>query len=65
MAASNDAIAASRGAFLALLDHDDLLTPNALDVMACAIASRDDVDYLYSDEDKVTLIALTIPCSEA
>ncbi len=52
-AATNDAIAGSSGVFLALLDHDDLLTPNALEVMARAIAEHDDVDYLYSDEDKI------------
>ena len=53
VAASNDAVAASAGTFLALLDHDDLLTPTALEVMARAIAEHDDVDYLYSDEDKI------------
>jgi glycosyltransferase involved in cell wall biosynthesis len=53
VAASNDALAVSRGAFVALLDHDDLLTPNALEVMAHAIADHSDVDYLYSDEDKI------------
>lgn len=53
VAASNDAMTASSGAFVVLLDHDDLLTPNALEVMARAIAEHDDVDYLYSDEDKI------------
>ncbi|MFC5675855.1 glycosyltransferase family 2 protein [Aeromicrobium endophyticum] len=54
VAASNDAVAAATGTFIALLDHDDLLTPDALAVMAAAIAQNpDDVDYLYSDEDKV------------
>jgi GT2 family glycosyltransferase len=53
VAASNDALAASRGTFVALLDHDDLLTPDALEAMAGAIAEHADVDYLYSDEDKV------------
>jgi GT2 family glycosyltransferase len=52
-AASNDALAAASGAFVALLDHDDLLTPTALEVMARAIADHADVDYLYSDEDKI------------
>jgi GT2 family glycosyltransferase len=51
-AASNDAIAAASGRFLALLDHDDLLSPDALEVMASVIAAHPDVDYLYSDEDK-------------
>jgi O-antigen biosynthesis protein len=53
VAASNDAVAAASGVFFALLDHDDLLTPSALEVMARAIAQNDDVDYLYSDEDKI------------
>jgi O-antigen biosynthesis protein len=51
--ASNDGIDAARGTFIALLDHDDLLTRDALRRMARAIHRRPDVDYLYSDEDKV------------
>lgn len=51
--ASNDGLAEARGEFVALLDHDDLLAPQALERMAQAIARHDDVDYLYSDEDKV------------
>lgn len=51
--ASNDGIAAARGTFIVLLDHDDLLTPNALARNASQIARSDDVDYLYSDEDKI------------
>ena len=53
VAASNDGIDAARGEFMVLLDHDDLLTPDALEVNARWIAEHDDVDYLYSDEDKV------------
>ena len=53
VAASNDAVAAARGEFMVLLDHDDLLVPHALSRNAEAIAGHDDVDYLYSDEDKV------------
>lgn len=53
VAASNDGIDASKGYFIALLDHDDLLAPNALEKMAQAIRSHPDVDYLYSDEDKL------------
>ncbi|MBV9367674.1 MAG: glycosyltransferase [Solirubrobacterales bacterium] len=53
VAASNDAVAAGAGAFFALLDHDDLLTARALEVMARAIAQHGDADYLYSDEDKI------------
>lgn len=52
-AASNAAIEVATGEFLVLLDHDDLLTPNALDAMATALEAHTDADYLYSDEDKV------------
>lgn len=53
--ASNDAVNAATGEYLALLDHDDLLTTDALEVMAEAIAASPTADYLYSDEDKVFL----------
>lgn len=54
VAASNDAVAAAAGEFIALLDHDDLLTRDALSSMSSAIDQfPDDIDYLYSDEDKV------------
>ncbi|WP_439936636.1 glycosyltransferase family 2 protein [Nocardia sp. N13] len=53
VAASNDGIDAARGEFMVLLDHDDLLTPGALSANARRIEELEDVDYLYSDEDKV------------
>lgn len=53
VAASNDGVQAARGEFIALLDHDDLLTSDALAEMAAAIDANPEVDYLYSDEDKV------------
>ncbi|MGI8899777.1 MAG: glycosyltransferase family 2 protein [Nocardioides sp.] len=53
VAASNDAVAAARGEFMVLFDHDDLLTPDALSRNAEEITRHDDIDYLYSDEDKV------------
>jgi glycosyltransferase involved in cell wall biosynthesis len=51
--ASNSGIEVARGEFIALLDHDDMLAPGALAKMATAIAKHENVDYLYSDEDKL------------
>jgi glycosyltransferase involved in cell wall biosynthesis len=53
VAASNDALSAATGEFVALLDHDDLLTPTALSSFAAELDRRADVDVLYSDEDKI------------
>ncbi|WP_408896283.1 glycosyltransferase family 2 protein [Nocardioides sp. R1-1] len=53
VAATNDGIAEAEGAFLAFLDHGDLLAPDALAANARRIAEHDDVDYLYSDEDRI------------
>lgn|GEM_PF-404071 len=39
--------------FIALLDHDDTLSPIALQRMAESIKAQPEADYLYSDEDKV------------
>lgn len=53
-AASNDAVAAAAGEFIALLDHDDLLSSRALETMSQTIQREPEADYLYSDEDRVT-----------
>lgn len=50
-AATNAALAAARGEFIALLDHDDLLAPEAFHRMAEAIQATPDADLLYSDKD--------------
>ncbi|MBV9568275.1 MAG: glycosyltransferase, partial [Hyphomicrobiales bacterium] len=52
-AASNSALALATGDFIALLDHDDILAPHALAIMADAINRYPDADILYSDEDKL------------
>ena len=52
-AATNAALAVAHGTFVALLDHDDTLAPEALERMADRIAAEPDLDMLYSDEDIV------------
>ncbi|MBP1464227.1 glycosyltransferase family 2 protein [Candidatus Chloroploca sp. M-50] len=52
-AATNSALAAATGAFVAFLDHDDTLAPEALFQVALAINAQPQVDLLYSDEDSL------------
>lgn len=55
---TNEALAMGTGEFVGLLDHDDLLAPQALYRMVEAMNSgkyQGNVDVLYSDEDKVTM----------
>ncbi len=51
---TNAAFAMAQGEFVGLLDHDDLLAPNALYEVVKAINETKDVDVVYTDEDKVT-----------
>jgi GT2 family glycosyltransferase len=53
VASSNDALAMARGEFIALLDHDDLLHPDALALVAETLDREPDADYVYTDEDKI------------
>jgi glycosyltransferase involved in cell wall biosynthesis len=53
--ASNDALAMASGEFVALLDHDDTLHPEALAHVAAAIDANPEADYVYTDEDKIDL----------
>ena len=52
---TNEAMKLSTGDFIALVDHDDLLAPDALFECAMAIQDDDEVDVIYSDEDKLTM----------
>lgn len=52
-AASNSALKDATGEFIVLLDHDDCLTCDALWEVAHVIQSHPDVDFIYSDEDKL------------
>lgn len=49
---TNAALEMAEGDFILLVDHDDLLTPDALYAFAKAIRENPAVDVLYSDEDK-------------
>ena len=52
-AASNAALAQATGEFVALLDHDDELPPDALAEVVKYLNAHPDADVLYSDEDKL------------
>ena len=53
VAASNDGLVAATGEFVVFVDHDDLLTVDALERVKDVVDEFSDVDYIYSDEDKV------------
>ena len=50
---TNAALSLATGSFVAFLDHDDWLARFALYDVATAIADRPELDFVYSDEDKV------------
>ena len=51
--ASNAALELATGEFVALLDHDDELSPDALFETAKLLNEQSDVDMIYTDEDKL------------
>jgi GT2 family glycosyltransferase len=55
VAASNDALEMAEGEFLALLDHDDELHPDALALVHEALLGTPEADYVYTDEDKIDI----------
>lgn len=52
-AATNAALELATGEFVALLDHDDELAPEALFEVASLLNRAPDADVVYSDEDKL------------
>jgi O-antigen biosynthesis protein len=54
VAASQDALERATGEFVVLLDHDDVLAGGALERVAEALDADPEVDYLYSDQDRMT-----------
>ena len=52
--ATNEAIKLAEGEFVSLFDHDDILWPNALYEVVRALNNNRELDFIYSDEDKIT-----------
>ena len=53
--ASNDALALATGDWITLIDHDDVIPPHALFAFVSALNADPQIDFLYSDEDKITV----------
>lgn len=53
--ATNTAAAAANGEYFVLLDHDDLLSSDALAHVALHLEAHPDCDWLYSDEDLIDM----------
>ena len=51
---TNEALKMVTGDYVALLDHDDLLSDYALYFVVECINNHPDVEFMYSDEDKIT-----------
>jgi hypothetical protein len=49
--ATNAAFAMATGAFVATLDHDDLLAPDAIERIRAYLAAHPETDLVYSDND--------------
>jgi glycosyltransferase involved in cell wall biosynthesis len=53
--ASNTALEMAKGEYVALFDHDDVLSQTALYEVAAEIDQHPGVQFIYSDEDKIDL----------
>ncbi len=51
---TNTALSIASGEFIALLDCDDLLSPNALYEVVRRLSDDPELDMIYSDEDKIS-----------
>lgn len=51
---TNEALKMATGDYIALLDHDDLLPLNSLYEIVKAINEDPEVEFIYTDEDKIT-----------
>jgi GT2 family glycosyltransferase len=52
-ACSNSALSIATGEYIALLNQNDLLTPEALYEMVRCLNKNKEADFIYSDEDKI------------
>ena len=52
---TNAAIGLAEGELIAFVDHDDVLTPDALFECVKALNEQQEISVLYSDEDKMTM----------
>lgn len=52
---TNECLTLADGKYIALLDHDDFLEPNALFEVVSIINKYSDAEFIYSDEDKFNI----------
>lgn len=52
--ATNTALAIATGEYICLMDHDDVIAPNALYEFALKLNEDASLDFIYSDEDKLS-----------
>lgn len=52
---TNQALEIVTGEYIAFMDHDDCLSENALFEVVKVINKHPEVDYIYSDEDKISM----------
>jgi GT2 family glycosyltransferase len=52
-ASTNTALKLASGEFISLLDHDDVIEPNALEEVVKVLNKDNSVDFIYTDEDKM------------
>ncbi len=60
-AASNSGLERARGEWVGLLDHDDILEPDALFEVVKYLQANPETDLIFSDEDKITEEGLAAP----
>lgn len=53
--ATNDALKMAEGEYIALVDNDDTLSPNAFSEVVKVLNKNRNLDFIYSDEDKLDL----------